>query len=207
VTRGLTASLLLALLPLACGPQRVATPEPRQDTFVLVADPGDGTIGRVTVTAGSESVELAADQQTTRTQPTGPPAPASVMDAAQVQQLFGEALTALPPAPQIFVLRFLFDSDELTEEARLLAGTVLRTVRERPVPDVLVVGHTDTTGDRASNFALGLKRATMVRTLLTQAGLDPAAIEVVSLGETDPQVRTPDATSEPLNRRVEIAVR
>ena len=74
-------------------------------------------------------------------------------------------------------------------------------------PDVTVVGHTDTTGDRAANFQLGLDRAMRVRRLLVEAGLDASLIEVISHGETDLLVPTPDETSEPRNRRVEIAVR
>jgi outer membrane protein OmpA-like peptidoglycan-associated protein len=46
-----------------------------------------------------------------------------------------------------------------------------------------------------------------VRNLLTAAGLDASSIEVSSLGEADPLVRTPDDTPEPRNRRVEIGVR
>jgi outer membrane protein OmpA-like peptidoglycan-associated protein len=75
------------------------------------------------------------------------------------------------------------------------------------VPDVLVVGHTDTTGGRATNFALGLRRATSVRNLLRQTGLDAGSIDVVSHGESEPLVPTADGIFEPKNRRVEITVR
>jgi outer membrane protein OmpA-like peptidoglycan-associated protein len=46
-----------------------------------------------------------------------------------------------------------------------------------------------------------------VRDLLIGAGLNAAAIEVISHGEKDPRVQTADGTPEPRNRRVEIAVR
>ena len=80
-------------------------------------------------------------------------------------------------------------------------------MRDRPVPDVLVIGHTDTTGSPASNFELGLKRATTVRNILVEAGLDPAFIELISHGEEELLVPTADEVAEPRNRRVEIAVR
>jgi outer membrane protein OmpA-like peptidoglycan-associated protein len=124
-----------------------------------------------------------------------------------VQQLFGDAIAALPPPPQMFLLRFQLNSDELTPESRMLVPLVLQAVRARPVPDVTVVGHTDTTGDAASNFALGLKRAAIVRDLLVDAGLDRSAIEIKSLGEADLERPTPDETREPVNRRAEILVR
>ena len=201
------AAILLASIGAACASHRVAAPSPGHDTFALLADPDTGVVGRATVSTPSGSVDLVADRATTRVTASGPPAAPTIMDTSEVQRTFGEALGVLPPAPQMFVLRFRFDSDELTDEARALATDVVRTVKGRPVPDVVVIGHTDTTGDPGSNFALGLKRAAVVRALLVQGGLDEAAIEVLSLGETDPQVRTPDETAEPLNRRVEIAVR
>jgi outer membrane protein OmpA-like peptidoglycan-associated protein len=52
-----------------------------------------------------------------------------------------------------------------------------------------------------------MKRALTVRALLVEAGLDPALIEVSSLGESDLLVKTPDDTPEPRNRRVDITVR
>jgi outer membrane protein OmpA-like peptidoglycan-associated protein len=84
---------------------------------------------------------------------------------------------------------------------------ILSLVRERSIPEVLVVGHTDTMGAPKANIELGLNRATMVRTLLVQAGLDPSTVEITSHGETDLLVKTSDEIPEPRNRRVEISVR
>jgi outer membrane protein OmpA-like peptidoglycan-associated protein len=80
-------------------------------------------------------------------------------------------------------------------------------VRERPVPDLIIIGHTDTTGTSAANVELGRTRALMVRGLLVEAGVNAAVIEVASHGESDLQVQTADETLEPRNRRVEISVR
>jgi peptidoglycan-associated lipoprotein len=95
----------------------------------------------------------------------------------------------------------------LTAESRALIPDILGSVKQRPAPEVVVTGHTDTTGSPASNFELGLKRGTMVRTLLVDAGLDPSAIEVTSHGEAELLVRTPDNTYEARNRRVEITIK
>jgi outer membrane protein OmpA-like peptidoglycan-associated protein len=62
-------------------------------------------------------------------------------------------------------------------------------------------------GTPQANIELGLKRASMVRNLLVEAGLTPSAIEVTSHGEAELLVKTPNDTAEPRNRRVEIAVR
>jgi outer membrane protein OmpA-like peptidoglycan-associated protein len=47
----------------------------------------------------------------------------------------------------------------------------------------------------------------MIQNLLVNEGLDASLIEVTSLGESDPLVRTADEVLEPRNRRVEISVR
>lgn len=74
-------------------------------------------------------------------------------------------------------------------------------------PEVSVIGHTDTTGPAALNAALGLQRAMAIRDLLVEAGLAADLIDVVSHGEADLLVPTPDDTAEPRNRRVEVTVR
>ena len=69
------------------------------------------------------------------------------------------------------------------------------------------MGHTDTTGDQRSNYALGLERANTVRGLLTSVGVDASLIDVSSHGESELRIRTADDVLEPRNRRVEISVR
>ena len=120
---------------------------------------------------------------------------------------FGSVLSALPPAPRHFLLFFKFESDELTDGSRALVPEVLKTVKERAFPEVAVVGYTDTMGQPQANIELGLKRATFVRNLLVEVGLDANLIEVTSHGEADQLISTPDATPESRNRRVEIVVR
>jgi outer membrane protein OmpA-like peptidoglycan-associated protein len=76
-----------------------------------------------------------------------------------------------------------------------------------PVPEVSVIGDTDTQGDAGQNVTLGLRRAGIIRDLLVSAGIDSSRIEIASHGEADPVVPTPDNTAEPRNRRVEVTVR
>jgi outer membrane protein OmpA-like peptidoglycan-associated protein len=206
----LTAIAASALLS-ACGPQQVRTPDPRTATLaILLADP-DGSTGRATVSSkdpnAPASVELARERESTMVGLNRPPTRVTVLSEDEVKRQFGELLSALPPAPQSFTLYFRFESDELTAESRALVPDILRVVKDRPAPEVIVTGHTDTTGTPASNFELGMKRATTVRTLLGDAGFDPASIEITSHGEAVPLVKTPDDTYEPRNRRVEITIR
>jgi peptidoglycan-associated lipoprotein len=200
----------------ACGPKPVRTPEPPPDPktatlVLLLPDPDGGTTGRASVaskgTSKPASVDLAKPRESTLVGLNGSPTKVTVLSDDEVQKQFGSLLSSLPPAPQHFVLYFRFESDELTAESRALVPDILRAVKERPVPEVVATGHTDTTGTPASNFELGMKRATMVRALLAEAGLDSASVEVTSHGEAALLVRTPDDTYEPRNRRVEITIR
>jgi outer membrane protein OmpA-like peptidoglycan-associated protein len=199
---------LAAGLVMGCGPQRIRTAErPGQDLVVLLPDPGDGTIGRAVVSNQAGAVDLTAARESTSVSLNQPPAPVTVMSQAEVRRLFGDALSALPPAPQHFILFFRFESDELTDESRAVLPQVLRAVKNRPVPEVAVVGHTDTMGTAASNIELGLRRANAIRSVLIDAGVDAALIEATSHGEADLLVKTTDEVPEPRNRRVDITVK
>lgn len=204
----------------ACAPRQVRTPEPPPDPttatlVLLLPDAEGGTTGRAAVSGKTPSkatnkpasVELASARESTLVGLNGSATKVAVLSDEEVKQQYGSLLSSLPPAPQHFILYFRFESDELTAESRALVPDILRAVKDRPVPEVVATGHTDTTGTPASNYELGMKRATMVRALLAEAGLDPASIEVTSHGEAALLVRTPDDTYEPRNRRVEITIR
>ena len=60
-----------------------------------------------------------------------------------------------PASPAALYGVFRFESDELTADSEALVPEILRAVGQRPVPEVVVTGHTDTTGTSASNFELG----------------------------------------------------
>jgi outer membrane protein OmpA-like peptidoglycan-associated protein len=197
-----------AALASACGPKTVRAPEPKgRDQIVLLTDAETGTTGRATVSSGAASVELSAARQTTFVALGQAPSAVTVLSESDVRRAFGNAIAALPPAPIHFTLFYKFDSDELTDDSRALVPKILDAVKTRPVPEVAITGHTDTTGTPASNYALGMRRAGTVRALLVEAGLDASFVEVTSHGEADLLIRTGDNIAEPRNRRVEITVR
>lgn len=175
--------------------------------IVLLPDSETGTTGRIHVSNGLGVLDLSSPRTATRVTGDARPGAITTMTEADVDRMFGAALAALPPAPRHFTLQFKFESDTLTTESTALVPEILLAVKALPVPEVVVIGHTDTMGDRRANLALGLKRANSVRDILATAGLDLATIEVASHGEADLLVKTRDNTPEPRNRRVEITVR
>ena len=196
----------IAIFTSACAPKQSA-PRPSVAVFALLPDPDDGSVGRATVSNPSGTTELGAAQDSTSARTGRPPSAVVRLETSDVQRLFGDALAALPPAPRHFTLYFQFDSDELTDAGKRLVPEILQLVSTRPTPDVVAVGHTDTIGNPAGNYQLGLQRASLVRNLLVTAGLDASLIEVASHGEADLLVPTPDETAEPRNRRVDIDIR
>lgn len=191
----------------ACGPKRISLPAREGQTLaVLLPDADTDSTGAASVSNPFGSVDLAEERDAALATAGRPPVLGKV-SPEDVTNIFGHALSALPPPPVRFTLFFRFESDALTDQSQALIPDILAAVRAHAVQDVVVIGHTDTMGSQQANFALGLKRAMMVRNLLVDAGLEGSTIDVTSIGELDLLVKTPDETPEPRNRRVDIAVR
>jgi outer membrane protein OmpA-like peptidoglycan-associated protein len=207
----LAGAALVVVFACACHgqPRTIQSPAvPVPDMVALLPDPETGKVGRSVVSSPpGGSVELASERAATRIVIGQPPSAPFTLSETQVQQLFGEALAGRPPAPRHFLLYFESGSNYLTPENEQLLTEILAFVKSRSVPDLSVVGHTDTTGAAQANIELGRNRATRIRDHLVAAGLDGSLISVASHGEADLLVPTPDETPEPRNRRVEVSVR
>ena len=93
-----------------------------------------------------------------------------------MQAEFGAALAARPAAPAQFTLYFVEGKDELTDESRQMVNAVFVEIAKRPVPDVLVIGHTDSVGTDQVNDKLSRDRAEVIRAGLIQNGIAPENI-------------------------------
>jgi outer membrane protein OmpA-like peptidoglycan-associated protein len=204
---GLTLLILAVSVSTACGPKRIALPvQPGHSLTVLLQDSDTRQTGAAGVSNPFGAVALAAERDAALAASDRAPV-LGKLSPGDVERIFGDALSALPPAPQRFTLFFRFESDALTDQSQALIPQILAAVKKHVVQDVVVTGHTDTMGTQQANYALGLKRAMMIRNILVDAGLQGSTIDVTSVGELDPVVKTADETAEPRNRRVEIAVR
>jgi OmpA-OmpF porin, OOP family len=209
ISRRAAPALALVMAAAACAHRPRTTPEATgPEVIALLADPDTGHVGRAVVSNRAGTVELSeARASTVVLGKTTAPAAAVTLSEADAGRLFSGVLASLPPAPQHFIVNFEFDSDEPTEASRALLPQILSVVKSRPFPEVLVIGHTDTVGTRASNIGLGMRRAELIRKLLIETGLETMLVEIVSHGEADLLVPTGDEVAEPRNRRVEITVR
>ena len=165
----------------------------------------DGSRTALTVRQGDKDVLLDQPYAAVRTTPLGPRAYRA--DAQDVAAKFGPALAAQPTRATTFTLYFVEGGDEFTEESRRAVDQILSEIASRPVPDVLVVGHTDAVGSDQFNDALGQQRAEAVRAALMRLGIPANDIHALSRGKRALAVPTADGVAEPRNRRVVIIVR
>ena len=204
--RALAVVVLMAAAGCASSPVVLPAPPARDETVVLLPGP-DATVGALSVTHAQQQRMLDAPYATARVLQEGRLDDGGRMTPEQVQQTFGQALGAQPPRPVTFLLYFAENSDEFTPESKLEIPKVFAEIAARPVPEIVVVGHTDRVGAVAYNDALSLRRAERVRGQLVQLGIPAEQIRAAGRGERAPLVPTEDEVAEPRNRRVEITVR
>lgn len=189
----------------ALGGCAAPTPPPSASYVALLAD-ADGTTGKVQVTTTTGVTQLDKALQGTRF--VGPSGQTFDVSQDKIDKDFGAAMAAAPRKPVSFLLYFQAGGAKLTPESEVDALRIAEEISKRPVPDISVIGHTDTAGDDDANEKLGLQRATGIAALISNGNkIDAGKISIESHGEKNPLVSTPDNTNEPRNRRVEVTVR
>ena len=91
-------------------------------------------------------------------------------------------------------------------EARRLLVQKAQWLQKNPDVNVIVEGHSDESGSKEYNFALGDQRAGAVKSFLIGQGIQSSRLIAVSFGNEQPidSSRTEDARSK--NRRVHFVV-
>lgn len=191
-----TAAILAA--GCACAPVTPAL-------FVVV--PGaDGHVGKIVIQSGGQTavVETAYGAQRVRSDGR---VEAVTLSEAEVTAIFGATLASLPGKPTSFTLYFLEGKDELTGESKIELEKVFGELKRRPLPDIMVIGHTDTVGGLEYNDRLSRARADRLRDMLVELGIPAGRIQAAGRGKRELLVPTEENVSEARNRRVEISVR
>ena len=191
----------IALLLLCAGLLAACAPS----SYLVLMPEEDGTIGTVQVSQGGQQTTLSAAHEGVV---LGKADLAAVeLSEGRINKDFAGALAAQPRTPNTFLLYFEPGGTVLTEESAALVADIQQALRERPAPDVSIIGHTDRAGDDAINEALALERANTVNRLLGDV-LQPALeVTIDSHGERNPLVPTDDGIEEARNRRVEVTIR
>jgi len=102
----------------------------------------------------------------------------------------------------------LFDvnSSTLRSAAQQNLTDLVRSLEEYEGTDVLVVGHTDSTGAEDYNQSLSERRADAARNFLIGAGLEPTRVQAMGRGEMEPVASNDTEMGRQDNRRVEVAI-
>lgn len=119
-----------------------------------------------------------------------------------------------PPAPppvvacpvSEFVVYFEWDHSDLNQAAMDTIQSAVTRARACNVGNVVVVGHTDSSGANTYNAELSERRASVVRDALTSNGMSASAIRTEARGENDLARATRDGVREPLNRRTAVTI-
>jgi outer membrane protein OmpA-like peptidoglycan-associated protein len=102
----------------------------------------------------------------------------------------------------------LFDIDKtsLKPAAQNSLKQLAISLQNNPQTNILVVGHTDSTGTAAHNMGLSIRRAGAVKVFLVQQGVGGARLTTQGKGETEPVASNSTLDGRAQNRRVEIVI-
>lgn len=85
-------------------------------------------------------------------------------------------------------------------------GNVAKMLQNDPESGVLVLGHSDSSGDKLTNDKVSLQRAQAVSSIFRLSGLGADRLRLKGVGSSLPRADNASAEGRALNRRVEVLV-
>lgn len=101
---------------------------------------------------------------------------------------------------------FGFDSYTLRDAARENLSNLAASLNRFSDSELLIVGHTDSSGAEDYNQRLSENRAGAARDYLVRQGVDASRIRAMGLGETEAIATNDTEIGQQENRRVEVAI-
>lgn len=111
--------------------------------------------------------------------------------------------------PETLVIHFMISSTEcqLQESELKKISELEKYISHNPEKRLLVIGHSDNTGNDLINTEMSNERAVFMKLKLVEGGIDPDIIEVYSKGSSDPVADNNTATGRLMNRRAETIIK
>ena len=101
---------------------------------------------------------------------------------------------------------FDLDSDMVRPGLYNELDRIAQIMIKYPETSILVEGHTDSTGSETYNQQLSERRATNVKNLLVQRGVQDFRVNIIGYGESRPVATNATPEGRQMNRRVEIRI-
>jgi outer membrane protein OmpA-like peptidoglycan-associated protein len=101
---------------------------------------------------------------------------------------------------------FEVNGADLQPGAQVELLRLVEYLKRNPDRNILIEGHTDSTGSSEYNLQLSQLRAQSVESYMVGNGVPPDRIRAIGYGETRPEAPNDSATGRQQNRRVEIVV-
>ncbi|MCK4988172.1 MAG: OmpA family protein, partial [Desulfobacterales bacterium] len=102
----------------------------------------------------------------------------------------------------------LFDVDQadLKNKSQTELAKLSAILNKYADTNIMLAGHTDSTGSEEYNLGLSRRRAQSVADYLTTQNVDPARFAVEGYGKSDPIASNDTSAGRAENRRVEVAI-
>lgn len=117
-----------------------------------------------------------------------------------------EAVEELLQTLDLSGITFLFASDEITQQGKLILDDVVKVLTEHPEFDVIIEGHTDSIGEDSVNLELSQLRAQSILNYLASTGVEATRLTATGFGESAPIADNDSKEGRALNRRIEFTI-
>ncbi len=129
-------------------------------------------------------------------------------DSIQAQR--DQMAAAMAAARNTIMAAIYFDLDksDLSDQAKATLDAKVAVLNANPSVRVRIAGNCDARGSDEYNLALGQRRAAAAKRYLTEHGIDPSRIEIISYGKERPAApgNTEDAYAKNRNDQFEITM-
>jgi peptidoglycan-associated lipoprotein len=103
-------------------------------------------------------------------------------------------------------IHFDFDQTDVLAADRPVLDRKVALMRANPAVQLRIDGNTDERGSDEYNLALGMRRAASAKRYLTDRGVDPSRVAIISNGEERPICQGHDEICWMQNRRAEFVI-
>jgi len=103
-------------------------------------------------------------------------------------------------------LLYDFDSAVIRSDAAANLRTLATSLKKYGNTQLLIVGHTDSSGSDDYNQALSLRRANAASSYLGMQGVSAARMQTSGKGEMEPVASNETDSGRQMNRRIEVAI-